>query len=160
MKTLYETSTFTQLGRTVGSALGVNPSDAAERVMQLQSESDIGISSADGEMEHGASMNDTIFDVIAEACNAGQREKAELKLARSRENPGNEGAMQKREPQSLLEQVMNCTLLAPPDEEFSEEDTLTEDRSYDESVRSLSTEEEYESRKSRRRSRRRSRKRR
>jgi len=130
--------------------------------MKLQSESDIGMSSADGEMEPGHSMNDTIFDAIAEACNAGQREKAELKLARSKENPGDEGAMQRRElpAQSLLEQVMNCTLLAPPDEEFSEEDTLTVDRSYDESVRSLSTEEEYESRKSRRRSRRRSRKRR
>ena len=115
MKTLYESSQFTQLGRTVGIAL--NPLQAIDNVaIDVASESAEEGPPPDAEMIR--STGSTIFDAIADACNANKTKKdSKLDATLSSASPNK---------QSLLEQVMNCTLLSPGGEEnfsFDEEDT-------------------------------------
>lgn len=150
VKTLYESSQFTQLGRTVGIAL--DPMQGIEQqAMDMASESVEDGPAPDSEAIK--SPGSTIFDVIAEACNSNKHKNEALDTSLS--VPSSPAK------QSLLEQVMNCTLLSPggDDVNFSfdhdsyrsadNEDTF--DDEYDEAFESYDSEEESRRRRRRRR---------
>jgi hypothetical protein len=123
VKTLYETSTFTQLGKTVGSALTPAPPSTPKRLKAKKAE-------AAGEATVDVSNPNTlsIFDVIDKACHITQSSKNSA----SHRN----GTVSKRHTipsQSLLDQVMSCTLASPGDDEDSDDDDVTYNtRTYDE----------------------------
>ena len=162
IKTLYEASTFTQLGRTVGTAL-----EPSERVRGFRQRDD-GIT--DGEATQDARNADkSLFDTIAEACITGKDQVNcnEDVLLQSKSGNTVEGSPSKsgdKSSKSLLSQVMNCTLMTKEEEYFSDEDTFQtrtdEERSFEElggdSLQSYGaslTEDDIESRKAARRSR-------
>lgn len=69
VKTLYETSTFTQLGRTVGSAL--NPGGPASiKTVEINEGVDDARSQPSVKSELSSAHADSILDVITDACNS------------------------------------------------------------------------------------------
>jgi Caspase domain len=162
IKTLYEASTFTQLGKTVGSAL--KPTSIGSPRSPRSNRGDAGtngdrnaVSSTSGEdaemdvaSERYTSKQDSmvpshesILDVITEACRPVRRHQQ----SRNSGATAN-GKLSKRDDntprQSLLEQVINCTLLAPPEEDYlSDEDTFRT-RTYDDEVASDAVVESFE----------------
>lgn len=163
IKTLYEASTFTQLGKTVGSALKPTSTSSPRSPRPNRGDNGtngdrIAMSSASGEdaemdvaSERYTSKQDSmvpshesILDVITEACRPGRRHQQ----ARKPGSATTHGKLSKREDttprQSLLEQVINCTLLAPPEEDYlSDEDTFRT-RTYDDEVASDAVVESFE----------------
>lgn len=127
IKTLYETSTFTQLGKTVGSAL--KPSQSLSRTKARKDAAEkYANGGLDPRTQAQMASQITVFDIIADACKP-------TRLA-ARSNCDNVEALTCREDtaqQSLLEQVMNCTFMVHNDEDeyFSDDEdtfrTRTED---------------------------------
>lgn len=116
MKTLYESSTFTQLGKTVGSAL--NPLSANVHV-----EEDVKPRSGSSKKSRPATPgSESIFDALADACNAvhGKDEKGK------RHGKSFDDASTAARRDTLFDQVIKgCSLLSSPvGEEFSDEDTF------------------------------------
>jgi hypothetical protein len=148
VRTLYETSTFTQLGKTVGSALTPAPPPKRSRAKKVNAEEGITVKIA-------SPISTSIFDVIDKACH----------ITPSRDSPSSKqnGTISKRQTvpsQSLMDQVMSCTLVGPPDDEyFSDDDDTYVTRTYDEqsfdtegpSYESVTETEDDESRNRRRR---------
>ena len=152
VKTLYESSTFTQLGRTVGSAL--NPLSTPSYSTKLDEETSrkSGRGGKRGVKEGGS---ESIFDAFADACIPSSK-TADAKDMKSFDDQG------KPRRDTLFEQVIKgCSLLASPvAEEFSDEETFKtrtdeEDFSYYSEGESFETmEDDYSSPRSARRKRR------
>lgn len=145
VKTLYESSTFTQLGKTVGSALNDKPA-ATPRDLQggeedsAGDEETLGVGSLvtvdDDEEDKGKvpmEAGRSLLKALA-ACTSQPKSPTpkELKTAKSHESviskgtAGNtiDGSTVESRPstQTLFQQVMNCTFTNPADE--SDEDTF------------------------------------
>jgi hypothetical protein len=128
VKTLYESSTFTQLGRTVGSALGPlhqSPSNANNKDNKDDDSRKSGLDN-----KASVRTGDSIFDALAEACNGVSNRRTSV--GSGKKYDGTDGGKK----DTLFEQVIKgCTLLSSPHgEEFSDEDTFKtrteEDLSY------------------------------
>jgi hypothetical protein len=118
VKTLYDSSTFTLLGKTVGSALN-HGLQAAESEL-----SDVGatetVHEAEKQRRNIVLSQESILDAIADACRGPTRN-----IVCDGSPSVDEGGVTRREEapkQSLLEQVMNCTF-SP--ELFSDDETDT-----------------------------------
>lgn len=155
VKTLYESSTFTQLGKTVGSVLkdgkedddGVLDGDSYHRDMDEESD---------------RARQESVFEAIHKAC------VLSTKASRD-ELDGKNGVVKKRgkgRNDSLLEQVLNtCTVFAHPEgDDMTDEGNITLQNSTDnfsefdhrdQSSFDTFSEDEYEDRKRRTRSKRR-----
>lgn len=117
VKALYETSTFTRLGKSVGSAVPhIDPLLPPPVTDEDSAEMDV----ATNKYKHPESIipsQNSILDAIAEACTPMNSRKKSRKFVDAQGGDSKrEGAPQQE--QSLLEQVWNCTLLSPPEEEF------------------------------------------
>jgi hypothetical protein len=119
VRTLYESSTFTQLGKTVGSALTPAQPPKRLRAKKVNAEEDIAVKTT-------SPNSVSIFDVIDKACH----------ITQSRSSLSNQnGTASKRHnipSQSLMDQVMSCTLVAQPDDEDWDDDDTFNTRTYDE----------------------------
>lgn len=166
VKTLYESSTFTQLGRTVGSAL--NPETEKFKVTaEKTTGGDPDSISGKNSFTDVSADNQNIFDAISRACLLSTKTSRDEK-EKSGKKKGKRGSKE-----SLLDTMMNsCSAFVTPenedltDEEIEAFQTHTEDGySYDDtatdgageggSFETLTDEEEYEERRGRSRSRRR-----
>ena len=150
VKTLYESSTFTQLGRTVGSAL--NPLSMPSQLMDDESRKS-GRSNKTKQSTKAVSGHKSFFDALTEACRGksiGDTQTADGTTITRNEN--------------IFVQMLNgCSLLTaqPEEDEFSDEDTFKtrteEDISYfsdgDSYDDTMATEDDYQSRRHRRSSR-------
>jgi hypothetical protein len=101
---------------------------------------------ADERSKRGAVVpsHESILDVLTEACRPVRRHQPERKVA---EFAGTSGKAAKREDaprQSLLEQVINCTLLAPPEEDYMSDEDTFRTRTYDDEVASDAVVESFE----------------
>ena len=118
VKTLYETSTFTQLGNVVGSALGQSPPMGPDD----DDESAAHTERSNTDVSHHVANNDkqSLFAMI---CGAPYEDAANKSSSKKKSKKGRDigdATVDTRNP-SLLEQVMNCTLGHPDD--LSDEDT-------------------------------------
>ena len=172
VKTLYESSTFTQLGKTVGSALIVQPPTSSKFDATADDEDDTFRSSPQDEDEdythheqHGKHAQSSLLNVLA-ACTSpvnsiengspgkthGKVDNREIVTVDTRDT---------KTPSSLLEQVMNCTY-GQAEDPYSDEERYSSggERSFDETLEDSTfdsfTDDGYdESRRGRGRSRRR-----
>jgi hypothetical protein len=118
VRTLYETSTFTQLGKTVGSALTPAPPPKRSRAKKLNAEEDTAV-------KISSPNSVSIYDVIDKACHITQS------TSPSKRN-GTISKIQTVSSQSLMDQVMSCTLVAHPDDEDWDDDDTFNTRTDDE----------------------------
>ena len=150
VKTLYESSTFTQLGRTVGSAL--NPL-AMHLPMNDDESRKSGRSAKNKQSAKAVSGQKSFFEMLTEACRGKSTSETQATDA---------STIAKNE--NIFVQMLNgCSLLTaqPEEDEFSDEDTFKtrteEDVSYfsdgDSYDDTMATEDDYESRRRRRSSR-------
>lgn len=143
VKTLYESSVFTQLGKTVGSALG--PSSPLDKDMITRRDRDK--STADYYANMSDERAETLFDVLAHACSSVRFHKKSSRKRRT-DNSIEEDEQETRDKASpdagsIIEKVLNCTMMER-DEDFSDEDSF-KSNSYDigsNSFDSLTDEEE------------------
>ncbi|GKY92346.1 hypothetical protein MPSEU_000205500 [Mayamaea pseudoterrestris] len=146
VKTLYDSSTFTLLGKTVGTALdrGLQVTES-----ELSDGVDTDIAQESEKQRRNIVMSqESILDALADACRGPNRNVV------CHASPiAYDDVMAKREEapkQSLLEQVMNCTFVSSPDDEFFSDDetdtykTRTEEESEaaQESFESLTDDED------------------
>lgn len=123
VKTLYESSTFTQLGKTVGSAL--NPLAVPTYSSKLDDESKKSGKSASRAKESKRSgmspSSESLFDAIAEACTVGQKDTTTDDPMLSKDE---QSTITRKD--TLLEQMIKgCTLLSSPaEDDYSDEDTF------------------------------------
>ena len=166
VKTLYESSTFTQLGKTVGSALTAPPApnskdddeDTYGGTTLLEDDQTLEIT--DRKQKQSSFLN--LLSSCASPSNGRDRSNKENQQRKQDRDMTTVDTRDTRAPSSILEQVMNCTY-AHGDDPFSDEDTYhtKDDRSFDEhtlddSTFDSMTEDGYESsRRSRGRNRRR-----
>ncbi len=147
VKSLYETSTFTQLGKTVGSAL--NPSNGHSRKPRKGDPEKCGNEDADEKPQSLMPTHDSVFDIFTEVCT---RKVVRTNCA----NMENAACREDAPKQNLLEQVMNCPCLVhhEDDEYFSDEETFrtrTDDETQAQSFESLTDDDEdFQSTKRRR----------
>lgn len=151
VKTLYETSTFTRLGKTVGSAL--NPS--GRPAIKSREEPAEPTASTDKAKQPDTLVpsQDSFLDILSEACHPRSKvacvNKDDLRVATC-----GKGLAKREARQSLLEQVMNCTLLSPHEEEDESDveaetfksrtdDDFDEDGIVDDSFDSYTDEDEF-----------------
>lgn len=150
VKTLYESSTFTQLGRTVGSAL--NPLAAPSPTNDDESRKS-GRSAKTKQSGKTAAGHESFFDALTEACRG-----------KTNGDPQSmDGSTITRNENIFVQMLNGCSLLTaqPEEDEFSDEDTFKtrteEDLSYfsdgDSYDDTMATEDEYQSRRHRRSSR-------
>jgi hypothetical protein len=141
VKTLYESSTFTQLGRTVGSALKNNRDEAKQDADDDTLANGTRSSLDDGDDTGKPSPARTSFLDAITGCSSDQfgtgmkspKQKKDISdstTVDTRETQPNDTAVSKKP--NFLEQVMSCTLGTDPGAE-SDEDTYNardEDQSY------------------------------
>lgn len=159
VKTLYESSTFTQLGKTVGSVLKEGKEEDDD---VLESDS-YNLRELDDESERA--RQESVFEAIAKACvlsHKPSRDELDSKNGKSVVKKRGKGSKK----DSLLEQVLNtCTVFAHPEgDDMTEEGNITLQNStednyseYDETATGKSSfdtfsDEEYDDRKRRGRS--------
>lgn len=121
VKTLYESSVFTQLGKTVGSALG--PLSPLEEVVSSRRERE---KNADKRYTNGSDeRGETIFDVLANACTAVRFDNKMCRTGRADCSIIDEERKDKAasDAGSLIEKVLNCTMMER-EEDFSDEDSF------------------------------------
>jgi hypothetical protein len=150
VKTLYESSTFTQLGKTVGSAL--NPLSGPIYSNKLDDESRKGgrsHRSKDGKKSARSPGSDSIFDAFTDACSVVQKD-----TGRRDESKGDDKTTITRKDTLLEQMIKGCSLLSSPaEDEFSDEDTFKtrteDDHSYYSEGESFETmtDDGYESRR-------------
>lgn len=161
VKTLYESSTFTQLGKTVGSALnplGLNHESMSQDDDHSRKYSKNGNKkkgNANNSSSYNVSTTDSIFEALTDACTSAGRKDANPEGIRN--VVSGEKSLQRKD--NFFEQMIKgCTLLTTREEEFSDEETFktrTEDdlsfySEVDQSYETM-TEDEYETRTRRRR---------
>jgi hypothetical protein len=147
VKTLYESSTFTQLGKTVGSALTHQPPSqskeyhhAEEKEENFRSSGKNGDDDLTHQEKHRAPQS-SVMAALA-ACTSPTNSTGRSK-SQSRKNDRDVATVDTRDtrtPSSLLEQVINCTYVHG-DDPYSDEDTYRSqgDRSYDDATLGDST---------------------
>lgn len=125
VKTLYESSTFTQLGKTVGSALNPlsaplhdGPADGEVRKNGKTSKSQ-----KDGKKSVRSPNRESLYETFASVCNIVQSDDS-VRRYETVLNKDEQSTLTRKE--SLLEtMIKGCSLLASPaDDEFSDEDTF------------------------------------
>lgn len=159
VKTLYESSTFTQLGKTVGSAL--NPMGGPMYNNNTPAEGDDHRKKNKPKSSERANSNgESLLDTWTSACMNGPNDAVRREDTMMSQGDGSTlTTTRKAGGDTLLETMMrSCTLLASPPDDFSDEDTFKtrtdEDSLYNsESFESSHLTEEYE--RHRRRSKRR-----
>jgi hypothetical protein len=159
VKTLYESSTFTQLGKTVGSALNPLPLQdelSPEQEVQHRKKSKSKKKGSTPKSNYSGPTSDSILEALTDACSSTRSEIVES----SKRGPANttENILQRKE--TIFDQMIKgCTLLAAPEDDFSDEETFktrTDDDEisyYSEVDRSYetTTEDEYDTRSRQRR---------
>jgi hypothetical protein len=158
VKTLYESSTFTQLGKTVGSALNPLASSAEipkdEEVPRKSHKNGNKKKSNSSKSKYTGPTSDSILEALTDACSTGQKDGTETsnESFKSADN-----TLQRKE--NIFDQMMKgCSLLGSPEEDYSDEETFKtrteDDQSFyseiDQSYETM-TEDEQESRSRRRR---------
>lgn len=153
MKTLYETSTFTQLGKTVGSALN-HPLDGDHEKDEETIDKDDEETKKDVTLTQAISEGgNTLFDAITEACSPSKKDREENSSKKSTKD------LDQIPKESILDKVMNCSFIGGNDDDESDEDTFksrTEEESYpeyggnEESFESMTDDEEDRRRRRRR----------
>lgn len=153
VKTLYESSTFTQLGKTVGSAL--NPLTAPIYSNKLDDDSRKGGKGSgrarDGKKSTRSPTSESLFDAFTDACTAVQKDT--VRTDETMRSKDEQSTMTRKD--TILDQVLKgCTLLSSPaEDEFSDEDTFKtrtdDDHSYYSEGESFETmtDDGYESRR-------------
>lgn len=138
VKTIYEASAFTRLGKVVGSAL----SPRGYKDFSRSKQDDMLVSSEDisPEREIPNSEKNSFFDKFTGACRPdADLNKLELTETINIDSP-KDSYIEKYEkelpPETLLDQVMGCVFMVPPEEEyFSDGDTFlskaTSNRDFD-----------------------------
>jgi hypothetical protein len=124
VKTLYESSTFTQLGKTVGSAL--NPLESPAFGNKSGGEESRKSGRGSGRKGSRSPGSDSIFDALADACNHTSPSSRDTKnKTNSNGNHADDQSTIARK-DTIFEQVIKgCTLLSnPAHDEFSDEDTF------------------------------------
>ena len=170
VKTLYESSTFTQLGRTVGSALGPNALSIINSDSGVNESEDDGREGDDRLQRSSSREGTTFFDALVDACTPGRKKSGEdfdhSNTLSTLEEEKKLDELAPHEVESLFERVINCTLLGSHEDDdlLSCDDDTFRTQTYDEHSMEESyndvdsydlSEEDYrESRRSRRRSRR------
>jgi Caspase domain len=139
VKTLYESSTFTQLGKTVGSALHPMSPMYNNGAGQKPAEDD----RSSGRKNKGKSserQNESLFEAITSACinSGGPNDAVRREDTMMSQGDGSTLTTTRKGGDTLLETMMrSCTLLASPADDFSDEDTFKtrtdEDSLYDHS---------------------------
>ena len=126
VKTLYESSTFTQLGKTVGSAL--NPLSVPLHDAQVDNDTagkngKNSRNQKDGKKSVRSPNRESLYDTFASACNIVQSNES-VKRDETMLSKDEQSTLTRKE--TLLETVIKgCSLLASPaDDEFSDEDTF------------------------------------
>jgi len=150
VKTLYESSTFTQLGRTVGSAL--NPLSVPTQTNDEESRKSARSAKTKTSAKSLGAGHESFFDALTDACRGKDANSTQA----------GDGSTITRNENIFVQMLNGCSLLtAQPEEEyFSDEDTFktrteedlsfySDEQSYDDT---MATEEDYESRRPHRRS--------
>eukprot|EP00934_Nitzschia_sp_Nitz4_P001103 Nitzschia sp. Nitz4//scaffold70_size99833//28238//30363//NITZ4_004591-RA/size99833-processed-gene-0.7-mRNA-1//1//CDS//3329557123//1103//frame0 len=137
VKTLYESSTFTQLGKTVGSALnpGVAPRDGEETDDGTYSYTD-----KESEFSHPDDEDNMRLQIrdngtaLVDAFLGCTSPRAEEETPKKSKKENDQLTLDSRSGPSFFEQMINCTLGAEVDEadDISEADTKSAERSYSE----------------------------
>lgn len=157
VKTLYESSTFTQLGKTVGTALR-KPSDfIEENTLPEESADELrSLETVDKADESGPSTQQGILKALT-ACTSPQNmpectldENSGGKKEDSKEQKGQVQKAPSSANASLLEQVMSCTLGHTGGDYFSDDDTLGTDTLGETTTYDSLTDDGYESNRGRR----------
>lgn len=140
VKTLYESSTFTQLGRTVGSALGysVGASKLADDDDTYDGTYMLSQQSQDEENEKKQAeirkaKGNSIFSAL-QACTTPHDDLSRKESDRERKDALDAVTIDTRDTKSrasLLEQVINCTYVHGGGEPYSDDDTYHSKGSYD-----------------------------
>jgi hypothetical protein len=123
VKTLYEASTFTQLGRTVGSALNTSTNEGDEYLEEADTDTlddDMTKSTKQNPQEKTKkSLHASLFSAFG-ACNDGGENKPVTSNAGGGAAAASSNHHSERKPQNFLEKVLNCTLAA--DDDMSDDD--------------------------------------
>ncbi|GAX14314.1 hypothetical protein FisN_1Hh514 [Fistulifera solaris] len=126
VKTLYESSVFTQLGKTVGSAL--NPLSPLEDVVSSRREKEK--NSEKRNTKASKERGDTIFDALAHACTTVRfDDRVICRTGKTDNSVEEESKKASSDAGSLIEKVLNCTMMER-DEDFSDDDSF-KSNSYD-----------------------------
>lgn len=157
VKTLYESSTFTQLGKTVGSVLNVKEDD--DEIVDGDSYN------RDLDEESEKMRQETVFEAIAKACVMASKPSRDEMDSNGNSVVKKRGKKSNKE--SLLEQVLNsCSVFTHPEgDEMGDDRSLTLQNSTDNyseydntatgesSFETFSEEEDYHHRERKRRTR-------
>ena len=152
VKTLYESSTFTQLGRTVGSAL--DPLSLPSQMNDDESRKSGRSQKAQKSQKSVGNGHGSIFTALADACRGKSQLRDDPTLARSQDG----STLEARNDNLLMQFLSGCSLLTSHpecDDDFSDEDTfktrteeslsyVSDGDSYDDT---MATEEDYDSRR-------------
>jgi Caspase domain len=164
VKTLYESSTFTQLGKTVGSALNPLSSNPAYDNHPLENGKNAKHLRKGKDGKKSSSVrspnSESLFDAFASACNIGPNDSVrrdETMLSKDEQS-----TLTTRKDTILESLIKSCTLLTSPvEDDFSDEDTFKtrtdDDQSYYSDGQSFEsmTDDGYNNNHGRRRSKRR-----
>jgi Caspase domain len=138
VKTLYESSTFTQLGKTVGSALHpMSPMYNNGSSNQKPADDDRS-SGRKNKNKSSDRHNESLFEALTSACINSGNDTVQREDTMMSQGDGSTLATTRKGGDTLLETMMrSCTLLASPADDFSDEDTFKtrtdEDSLYDQS---------------------------
>lgn len=146
VKTLYESSTFTQLGKTVGSAL--NPLSIPSHINDDESRKSGRSQKHKTSQDRLGAGHDSFFDALTDACRGKTPLRDDPTLTKS-----NDSAIEVQSDNIFVQMLHGCSILTSPaeDEDFSDEDTFKtrteEDLSYCSGGESyddtMATEEDY-----------------
>lgn len=131
VKTLYESSTFTQLGKTVGSALGPlsSPMDKSESARAKEKDD---ILESDQVMTDALQRSgSTIFDALARACTSPHHSRREVSPKSTFAEDEKKDELSPHSGETLFERVINCTLIGGNDDEYSDDEDTLKTRTYD-----------------------------
>jgi hypothetical protein len=126
VKTLYESSTFTQLGKTVGSAL--NPLESPAYSNKKGDDESRKSGRGSGRKSSRSPGGDSIFDALAEACNHSSpvaRDKNNNNSSNNNNRHVDDQSTIARKDTLFEQLIKGCTMLTnPAHDEFSDEDTF------------------------------------
>jgi hypothetical protein len=139
VKTLYESSTFTQLGRTVGTALGYSAgatkfADDDDETTTSQRSKDEAIEKRHAELQ--TAKESSIFSLLQACTTLPQDDLSRMGSSDSKRKDNQDMAtIDTRDTMkasvSLLEQVINCAFAQDGGEPYSDDDTYHSKGSYD-----------------------------
>jgi Caspase domain len=129
VKTLYESSTFTQLGKTVGSAL--HPlSSSVDSILHEEEPTKRNIKKSkkksSSKSKYNGPTSDSILEALTEACTVSAG-NATRKVTNDKTNQpattSTENVIQRKD--NIFDQMIKgCTLLGAPEDDFSDDETF------------------------------------